>query len=123
MRGFARRGLHGEFQIGRGTGQVAGGIHLLPVLLALVQRAAEHAHRSPQVGRADGVVVDLLGGALGAGLRRGGQADRPTLHAAVHRACAGVGAGQGQHRQEEAGGGSERMHGRRILGPGSCKTA
>src|SRR5690606_16385284 len=58
----------------------------LAILLALVQDAAEDPHRTPQVRRLHGVVVQLPGFALRTGLGRGGKADGPVAHAAVHRA-------------------------------------
>ncbi len=109
VRRLARRRGHGEAQVRHRTGQLARAVDLDPVLLALVQGAAEDAHAPPQVGRLHGVVVQLHRLAPGARLGRGGQAQRALAHAAIDRAR------QRRRRddqaQQEQG---ERAHGARV---------
>ena len=72
MRRRTRRRLHGERQHRRRARQVARAVHGAPVLLALVQRAVDHAQLAPQVRHLDRIVLDRLRLALRTRLRRGG---------------------------------------------------
>src|SRR5690606_17751636 len=100
MRGLARRRHRGETQVHARAGQVARAVDQRAVLLPLVQRAAEHAHRTPQVGRLHRVVVELPGLAFRTRLGRGGEADGAIAHAAVDGARVGLRYRQ-CHREED----------------------